>query len=133
MEYGVPAQRIFFRCQAAALPHDYSESAAAKTRHDSAPKDTTAPQFLYVGRLSPEKGLDTLLHAMQIVIAQLPRARLSIVGAGPIKPELEKMSQNLELGESVSFPGSMGVAELAHQYAAATAMVLPSTSEPWGW
>ncbi len=45
---------------------------------------------LFVGRLSPEKGLSTLLQAWQ---RMLPRLHLKIVGDGPLRPEVEQAAQ----------------------------------------
>jgi glycosyltransferase involved in cell wall biosynthesis len=132
MQYGVPSEKIYFRCQAAALPLDYSEDAALTHRLTSAPKPSDAPRYLYVGRLSHEKGLDTLLEAMAVVVKQYPQAQLNIVGAGALKEPLQQASKLAGLECNVHFLGSMGIEKLAEQYAAATAMVLPSTSEPWG-
>jgi len=132
MMYGVPANRIFFRCQAAALAHDYSEAWALSERIARAPKSGSAPVFLYVGRLSAEKGLDTLLQAMAAVVSVIPGAQLELVGAGALEEKLRLMVAELELQSNVSFLGSMGVKQLAERYASATAFVLPSTSEPWG-
>jgi glycosyltransferase involved in cell wall biosynthesis len=132
MQHGVPSEKIHFRCQAAALPLDYSEATAMARRLAAAPQAGDAPRFIYVGRLSPEKGLDTLIHAMVAVAATHPGAQLNIIGAGPIKDALHELVATLGLSNNVQFLGSMGIDKLAEQYASATAMVLPSTSEPWG-
>jgi len=42
--------------------------------------------IVYVGRLSPEKGVQTLVNAVK----GLPEIQLKIIGDGPIRPELEK-------------------------------------------
>src|SRR5690606_8601371 len=55
--YDVPESRIHLRCQAAALPADYSPAAALESRLQRLPPKQ-APRIVYVGRLSPEKGLD---------------------------------------------------------------------------
>lgn len=57
--------------------------------------------LLYIGRLSDEKGVDVLLRAMQLV----PDAKLRIVGTGPYKEHLEKLSKDLKLS-NVEFMGS---------------------------
>lgn len=132
MQHGVPSEKIYFRCQAAALPLDYTEDAALARRLANAPKMDDAPRYLYVGRLSHEKGLDTLLKAMADVVKQYPGAQLNIVGAGALKEPLQELSKEFGLENNVHFLGSMGIEKLAEQYAAATALVLPSTSEPWG-
>jgi len=48
--------------------------------------------FLYVGRLSPEKGVDILLEAWRRVSATLPTARLVLVGDGEQRPSLEQQA-----------------------------------------
>ncbi len=57
--------------------------------------------FLYIGRLSDEKGVDVLLKAAQLV----PEAKLKIVGTGPYRQYLENLSKELKLN-NVEFVGS---------------------------
>ncbi|PXW93239.1 glycosyltransferase involved in cell wall biosynthesis [Sphaerotilus hippei] len=132
MQHGVPSEKIYFRCQAAALSLDYDESTALARRLEAAPKEGEAPRFVYVGRLSPEKGLDTLIQAMASVVKVHPRAQLNIIGGGPTRDALLQQVAQAGLQDNIHLPGSMGIDKLAEQYASATAMVLPSTSEPWG-
>jgi glycosyltransferase involved in cell wall biosynthesis len=132
MLHGAPSSKIFFHCQAAAMPHHYSEAWALERRLAEAPRAGEPARFLYVGRLSPEKGLDTLIAAMKRVVAVQPKAILDIVGAGPTKEALQLAIAQAGLSESIFLPGSMDISQLAAKYAGATALVLPSTSEPWG-
>jgi glycosyltransferase involved in cell wall biosynthesis len=53
---------------------------------ESRPK---APLVLFVGRLVEKKGCIHLLRAMRMVEAQMPEARLVIVGDGPLRGALE--------------------------------------------
>ncbi|MEO0537416.1 MAG: glycosyltransferase [Cyanobacteria bacterium P01_A01_bin.123] len=48
---------------------------------------------LFVGRLSPEKGVDTLLTAWEKLHTRIP---LKIVGAGPLAPEVEAAAERFE-------------------------------------
>ena len=48
-----------------------------------------APRAAFVGRLAPEKGLDTLIDAWPAVRAAYPAARLILIGEGPERPALE--------------------------------------------
>lgn len=59
------------------------------------PAQPSAP-VVYVGRLSAEKGVDDVLHAMQ----QLPNERLVIAGDGPERGRLERLAGSLELGNT---------------------------------
>ena len=131
IHYGAPPEKVFQRCQAAALPHGYLVANALQQRIALAPY-ADAPRFLYVGRLSPEKSLDVLLNAFVQVHQALPAASLVLVGSGPQQQELADLSRSLGLGDVVLFAGSMDTAALAIEYAKASCLVLPSCSEPWG-
>jgi glycosyltransferase involved in cell wall biosynthesis len=58
--------------------------------------------MIAVGRLDPIKGFDTLLH--QLATVQQPFS-LDIVGDGPQRSELERISRDLGLQDCVRFPG----------------------------
>jgi glycosyltransferase involved in cell wall biosynthesis len=78
--------------------------------------------FLYVGRLSAEKGLDVLLRAFEHV-----PGRLLIAGSGPQEAELRAATNG-----RVQLLGQVAREELPALYAQADCFVLPSRSEPWG-
>jgi glycosyltransferase involved in cell wall biosynthesis len=63
------------------------------------------PRATFVGRLAPEKGLDTLLDAWPLVREAFPTARLTLVGDGPERPALEARARRLGLGDAVEMPG----------------------------
>jgi glycosyltransferase involved in cell wall biosynthesis len=76
---------------------------------------------LYVGRLSPEKGLRTLLRALAAV--DMP---LRLVGDGPLRAELESQVARDGLCDRVTFAGHRTGEELAREYRDAAFLVLPS-------
>lgn len=86
---------------------------------------------LYMGRLSPEKGLDLLLDAWKMVVNKIPRAFLMI--AGPDfrgrRARLEKQVKVLGLGERVSFSGMLGGELKKAAFSRADVYVQPSYSE----
>jgi glycosyltransferase involved in cell wall biosynthesis len=129
--HGVPAAKIYTRCQSAALPHDYSPAKALAQRIERFP-DADAPRLLYVGRLAAEKKLDTLLLGLAIVRKEFPKAILAIVGAGPLQRSLQRQTEELSLASAVLWLGSMDIQNVQLEYAKATCLVLPSISEPWG-
>ncbi|PUE28096.1 glycosyltransferase [Limnohabitans sp. Jir72] len=131
IHYGARPNKVFYRCQAAALPKDYSADLAFKKRMQHAPT-SDATRFLYVGRLSHEKSLDILIHAFLKVRINLPDASLIIVGEGSQGQVLKNMVSSLGLTDAVLFSGSMDTLALAIEYAKASCLVLPSFSEPWG-
>jgi glycosyltransferase involved in cell wall biosynthesis len=44
------------------------------------------PVILYVGRVSPEKGVHILARAFERILAQVPNARLSVIGSAGLLP-----------------------------------------------
>jgi glycosyltransferase involved in cell wall biosynthesis len=86
-----------------------------------------APRAVFVGRLAPEKGLDTLLRAWTTVRSSYPAARLTLVGEGPERPALEDLTARLGLGELVDLPGAS--ADPGGYLRAADLFVLPSREE----
>jgi len=79
------------------------------------------PYVVYLGRLSSEKGVETLLAAM----AGLPNLGLKIVGAGPQAEALQAMAQWRELHQ-VKFLGYVDGEEKWHLLRRALAVVVPS-------
>jgi glycosyltransferase involved in cell wall biosynthesis len=68
------------------------------------------PRAAFVGRLAPEKGLDTLIDDWPAVRAAHPEARLILIGEGPERPGLESRiaARGLALGpgRAVEMPGA---------------------------
>ncbi|HXF63698.1 MAG TPA: glycosyltransferase family 4 protein [Caldilineaceae bacterium] len=77
---------------------------------------------LYVGRLSPEKGLPTLLRAWAQVPAEIP---LKIVGDGPLKQSLQELAQRLKL-RNVEFVGQVDRSVVLKLMKQARLLVFPS-------
>ncbi|WP_254705806.1 glycosyltransferase [Streptomyces vilmorinianum] len=80
------------------------------------------PTVVCVGRLCRQKGQDVLLAAWPAVLAQVPTARLVLVGDGPDGPRLRAAAP-----PSVRFTGA--VDDTAPWYRAADLVVLPSRWE----
>ncbi len=62
------------------------------------------PVVLAVGRLHPQKGFDHLLRAFAEIRATLP-CKLVILGDGPQRTELERLSAELGINNDVDLPG----------------------------
>jgi glycosyltransferase involved in cell wall biosynthesis len=132
MSYGVSESKIAFRCQAAALPHGYGADKVLSHYQSNWHGRADVPRFIYVGRLSIEKGLDDLFAAFCLLYKRFPGARLDLVGAGPLGDKLKRRVSNLKMTHAISFLGSKSLEEIAALYQSCTALVLPSHSEPWG-
>ena len=75
------------------------------------PNWRAAPRAAFVGRLAPEKGLETLIDAWPAVRATHPGARLVLIGEGPERPALETRARALGLtlgaGQAVELTGAV--------------------------
>lgn len=65
------------------------------------------PRIGYLGRLSPEKGVDLLLQAFALVLGAHARAELAIAGTGPRLAQLRSLAARLRLGGRVRFLGPL--------------------------
>ncbi|WP_244815423.1 glycosyltransferase family 4 protein [Caballeronia sp. Lep1P3] len=130
MSLGAKQDKIFTPCQAAALPRAFSTETVVEDR--LAHRQGKKPVFLFVGRLSAEKGVDTLVDAFKLLRKTVPDAQLRIVGTGALGDELKKQVADAGLQEAVHFLGSLQDGPLSREYFGATCMVLPSKREPWG-
>ncbi len=63
------------------------------------------PHLVAAGRLAKEKAFDMLLDAMPMVRAASPDADLTILGDGPLKPDLLAQREALGLAGAVHMPG----------------------------
>ena len=97
---------------------------------------------LFVGRIEPLKGVDTLIRAMALLAEECPtwvdRLCLSIIGGDPNTNEnaemerLKAMHTELKLGDLVVFLGAKDQDTLQYYYNAAEAVVMPSHYESFG-
>ena len=105
-----------------------------------------SPNFrmvLFVGRIEPLKGLDTLIRAMSCVkIQSLGRpVYLAVIGGEPYaSPQtmtsemarLQKLCDHLCMGQTVIFLGKRAQDSLPYYYSAADVLVMPSFYESFG-
>jgi glycosyltransferase involved in cell wall biosynthesis len=85
--------------------------------------------LLYVGRLAPEKDLDTLEKTIKHLPVEMKnQIQWIIVGDGPVKKELMEKTKD----ENVIFTGYVTGDELAEAYASSDLFVFPSASETFG-
>jgi glycosyltransferase involved in cell wall biosynthesis len=84
---------------------------------------------LYVGRLSEEKGLTTLIAAFVRVAEQQTDVRLLLVGDGPMRAVLEENVKRLGLDGVVRFVGQTNHPHVPVWMNAADCFCLPSVTE----
>ena len=88
-----------------------------------------AQYVLYVSALHIEKGQDILLQAFKNVAEKLPNTYLVLVGTGPFKIELEKLTRRLNLDPNVKLTGYLSEKEKNNWYNAADVFAFPSLME----
>ncbi|MEM9620458.1 MAG: glycosyltransferase [Pseudomonadota bacterium] len=106
VEWGWPRERFIY------IPNPADISALT-------PDFQPGSRMLYFGRLSPEKGLPTLIRAS--ALAQVP---LDIVGDGPQAQELQQLTY--QIGAPVRFVGHLSGSQLYQSVQQARATVLPA-------
>ena len=101
--------------------------------------------ILFVGRIEPLKGVDTLIQAMSYLGDDLRNkehpVHLAIIGGEPnVDPyemtaemvRLQKMSDDLCMGSTILFLGKRAQDTLPYYYSAAEVLVMPSLYESFG-
>lgn len=63
------------------------------------------PNFITVGRLSPEKNQARIIRSFAAVCEDFPEAKLIIVGDGPLKLDLMNLASELDIDGNVEFTG----------------------------
>ncbi len=86
-------------------------------------------KLLFVGRLFPEKSIDTLIKATPEIIKKYQNTHVMIVGAGHLRTKLEKLTRNLGVEKHITFLGLVSEEDKIHAYNASDIFVLPSLAE----
>jgi glycosyltransferase involved in cell wall biosynthesis len=93
-------------------------------------KDTSHINLLFVGRLVPYKCADIVLESIAKLEPEIQsKIRLTIVGDGPERNNLENRVKELNLGEIVSFAGWVNQQETLDYYRKADIFCFPSIRE----
>jgi len=101
-------------------------------RHQRSSGLAERPCIAYAGRLVPEKGCQTLLHAFARVLTQHPDAQLLIAGDGPERARLQALAIEL-VGDSAVFLGQLRNSDLQRLFESAWVQVVSSLwIEPFG-
>jgi len=86
-------------------------------------------RVLCVGRLVPFKGQALLIEAIASMRRSGVDARLTLIGDGPSRNDLERRAHELGLDDAVTVAGAVGQDEIRAHYAEASAFCLPSFAE----
>jgi glycosyltransferase involved in cell wall biosynthesis len=87
-----------------------------------------SPVLLFVGRISPEKGIPDLLEAYALVRARQSAVKLALIGDGPLRATYETGARGQAWGEDVRFLGAIPNRDLPPFFRAASVFLSPSVS-----
>lgn len=89
------------------------------------------PRFVYVGRLSPEKGVAVLIRAMSRLKQDgfTPLPIVTLVGGGPQRQELEELISEHQCESIFRFTGQLDRSELTSELLRQDVCVQPSHTE----
>ena len=111
------------------LPPLYPDATALRSHYTHHPSDKI---LLYVGRLSPEKNLDSLISAFSRAFGEQEEVHLVLVGDGPLEGFLHAKAEKTPCRQRIHFAGRKEGKELYSHYLMADAFVLASTLERFG-
>ncbi len=118
LDLGAPPEKI--RLNRTGIPLE-----AFPPRQRPRPADG-AWHFVQACRLIEKKGLDTALRAFAAFAATHPAATFTLAGEGPLREPLQRLADELGLGDRVTFTGFLDQAALCEVYHAAHAFIHPS-------
>jgi glycosyltransferase involved in cell wall biosynthesis len=89
-------------------------------------KNPTTKDILYAGRLSEEKGIEYLIHAISKISKEHPKIKLHIVGEGNMEQNIRSLANKLGIEDKVIFHGYVAHENLATMYRKSSVFILPS-------
>ena len=90
-------------------------------------------QILFVGKISPIKGLQYMIRAIPSVIKDHPEYKFVIVGDAPYRKNIEELVNRLNVRKYVTFKGLLPRSKVCNQYLQSEIVVFPSIwQEPFG-
>jgi phosphatidylinositol alpha-mannosyltransferase len=87
------------------------------------------PHLLFLGRLDPRNGLETVLEAMPAVLDRHPDAVLTVAGDGPLRPIYERLAR--PVADRVRFIGRVN-GNRPEVYGSADLYLCPTTKASFG-
>ncbi len=95
-------------------------------------REPPRPTILFAGRLEHHKNVDKIIRAFEGIHKNDPNARLIIVGRGPAKIELLRLSRELGLDGRIEWVDGAEKARMYQFYSTSTLVVMPSEFEAYG-
>lgn len=116
--FKLPEEKIFYVPNFIEIPNSYNVD-FSKIKNN---------QFLFVGRISEEKGIDIAIKAINILIKkeELKDLCLKIIGSGNEADNLKKLVKKLNIENNIQFLGKVDNDKLDKYYQESLAVLIPS-------
>ena len=125
----VEAHARYFAADWEIIPNGVDTDFFRPDHSPSRPPRPSGPELLFLGRLDPRNGLNTVLAAMPRVFARFPDSRLTIAGDGPLRPVYERMAASS--GRQITFVGRVN-GDRPRYYSRADLYLCPTTKASFG-
>lgn len=86
-------------------------------------------RVLFVGRMHPEKSVETLVKSIPYIIKEFDNFHIDIVGRGYLLDSLKALAKKLGVLDRITFFGKVSDKDLLFAYNACDVFVLPSLAE----
>lgn len=90
------------------------------------------PTLVVLSRLVPHKQIDHVIRALPVLAEEFPGVRLRVMGDGWWADSLHELTDDLGLGDRVTFLGHVSDRTKFEELSRAWVHVLPSIKEGWG-
>jgi len=124
--YRVDADKIFV----VANTVDYEEYLSYPIKEEIVKRYQRFFVLTYLGKFSPERGLEVPIRAMGRITKQIPHAKLLLVGDGPIRAQLLRLAVREGVSEKVEFTGWVDFKETLSYLKASDVCIVPQPSNP---
>lgn len=116
------------------IPNGLDDGFQSQLAHFETPrpgKDDTPRTILFLGRLSPEKGVEYLIRAADILNQKNIQFNIQVVGDGPDKPVTRQLVDELGLSRVVQFRDAIPHDKIPELLSKVDILCLPSIREGW--
>jgi phosphatidylinositol alpha-mannosyltransferase len=123
----IEAHAQYFKADWEIIPNGVDTSFFRPRQQDSSAG--SGCELLFLGRLDPRNGLDTVLAAMPAIVARFPQAHLTVAGDGPLRRVYERMAK--ATGPEITFVGRVNGNRPVY-YSKADLYLCPTTKASFG-
>lgn len=87
------------------------------------------PSLVFMGRISYEKSIDQIIQSFALLLKKMPKLNLMIIGDGPEKENLEKLTKKMGIQKNIIFTGYLFGEKLVEALQANDIFITASKSE----